>query len=389
MIGNFRFLCGSFVLISLYVLLVTGCSDEAVPSESAAKAPYGPVSRDTIIEYTHERVDGSVLNVSSEVVGDKEIDGKTYWRGRFGDFSSKSSGMEAWLILKDESIVVAGGEFWSQKFLPNPNGDGPSIDVMLSSPVTLNLSPPPGEAQVVNTTGTVNILGQSFQTKVTGSYKMTEQDVAIETDAGTLYGCRRFVFEGSVDNSDILSILGTDKASGEVWYHPRLGFVKAVIHIKDKSDYVFDFVGTHEMGKAKSGVNRIQGMAVLDKLESFELNTYNVNGEFDADKDTHAKMLVEVRFLDEEKAKTNEQPPVELEFGTIFGIFLYELVSSPVSFFHPEENGKGFTYWYAYVDEAAKNQPKNGIAYHVKATVPDYGSKVRITSRIVYSLVSQ
>lgn len=395
MFGTARILRGAVALASLCLLTATGCSDDADssasgPSESAAKAPYGPVSRDTVIDYTRVRSDGSTLEATSEVVGDKEIGGKSYWRGRIGDFGSEPTGVEAWLSWKGDSAVVAGGEFWSQKVLPNPTGDGPSADVVLDSPVTVDLAPPVGEAQPVTASGTVNILGQPVQVEATGSYTMTEQDVAVETAAGTLHGCRRFTFEGSVDNSEILSILGADEASGEAWYHPKLGFVKAVIQVPGKDDYVFDFAGTHEMGKATSGVNHIQGMAVLDTLESFDLNTYDVHGAFDADKDTHAKMLVEARFLDEEKAKTTNQPPVELEFGTVFGVFPHQLVSSPVSIFHPEENGEGFTYWYAYVDQAAKNEPENGIAYHVTATVPDYGSsKVRVTSRIVYSLVSQ
>jgi hypothetical protein len=375
--------------------LLTGCGDDSSDSESgatesAAKAPYGPVSRDTIIQYTRQRADGTTINASSEVVGDKEIGGKSYWRARVGEFEGAApSGMEAWLTLGKDSAVIAGGEFWSQKILPNPNGTEPSATVELDAPVTVNLAPPVGAPQPITTAGTVDILGQPITVEATGSYTLVEKDVSVSTEAGNIYGCSRFTFEGAVDNSEILTLIGADEASGEAWYHPQLGFVRAVLKVSGKDDYVFDFVGTNEMGKATSGVNHIQGMAVLDTLESFQLNTYDVHGQFDADKNTHAKMLVEARFLDEAKAKTSNEPPIVLEFGTVFGVFPHQMVSSPVSFFHPEENGQGFTYWYAYVDEAAKNEAENGIAYHVTATVPDYGSSsVRVTSRILYTLIT-
>jgi hypothetical protein len=131
-------------------------------------------------------------------------------------------------------------------------------------------------------------------------------------------------------------------------------------------------------------------MRVLRTLESFDLSTYDVRGQFDADKDKHAKMLVEVRFMEDEKAKTADRPPIETDIGTVFGVYPHELIASPVSFFHAEENGKGFTFWIAYVDQAAKNESTNGISYHISATVPDYGSSpVRVTSRIVYNLYAQ
>jgi hypothetical protein len=385
----------SAVLALACAPLLSGCSDDASESdsgasESAAKAPYGPVTRDTVIQYTRQRSDGTTIHATSAVVGDKEIGGKSYWRARLGEFDGAApSGMEAWLTLGKDSAVVAGGDFWSRKILPNPSPTEPSATVELDAPVTVDLSPPVGTPQPVTTSGTVNILGQPVAVEATGSYTLVEKDVSVPTEAGNIYGCSRFTFEGAVDSNEILTLIGADQASGEAWYHPKLGFVRAVVKVPGKDDYVFDFVGTNEMGKATSGVNHIHGMAVLNTLESFELNTYDVHGQFDADKNTHAKMLLEARFLEEAKAKTSNEPPIVLEFGTVFGIFPHQMVSSPVSFFHPEENGQGFTYWYAYVDQAAKNEPENGIAYHVTATVPDYGSSpVRVTGRILYTLTT-
>jgi hypothetical protein len=76
-----------------------------------------------------------------------------------------------------------------------------------------------------------------------------------------------------------------------------------------------------------------------------------------------------------------------VEFGTVWGVYPYQLVESPVSLFHPEENGKGYKYWVGYVDQAAKNESSNGIAYHIGVNLPDYvSSPVRVTARILYHL---
>ena len=65
-------------------------------------------------------------------------------------------------------------------------------------------------------------------------------------------------------------------------------------------------------------------------------------------------------------------------------------MASPISLFHPSENGQGFTYWIAYVDQAAKNEAGgNGIAYHAGVTLPDFvSSPMRVSGRIVYHLVT-
>ncbi len=371
---------------------LTGCGDEGpsgASTETAAKAPYGPVSRDTVNQYKRNRSDGTTIEIVSEVVGDKTIAGNAFWRARVGDFNpSAPSGVEAWVVFPTpESAIIAGGDFWSQQILPNPSSTEPSASVELAEPVDVDLNPPVGAAQTLTATATVTLLGQPVEVEFSGSYTMANDDESIQTEAGVLNGCRKFTASGTATNSEILSLLGADQASGDVWYHPRLGVVRAVVRVPGKVDYVFDFLGTTELGRATSGVNRIQGVRVLRTLERFDLNTYDVRGEFDADKDKHAKMLIEARFMDDERAKTSDRPPVETEIGTVFGVFPHQLVASPVSFFHPEENGKGFTFWIAYVDQAAKNEPSNGIAYHVSAMVPDYGSSpVRVTSRVVYTL---
>ena len=118
---------------------------------------------------------------------------------------------------------------------------------------------------------------------------------------------------------------------------------------------------------------------------TFGVDTYDIAGAVDADKTIHARMLIEVRWVDEVKALAELLPPVVLDFGTPMGWFPSELVASPVSLFHPDENGRGFHYGVAYVSQAAKNEPGDGTAYHAKVTLPDYASSaVRVTVRIIY-----
>jgi hypothetical protein len=76
----------------------------------------------------------------------------------------------------------------------------------------------------------------------------------------------------------------------------------------------------------------------------------------DADKDSHAKMLVELRWADDAMAKTDKRPSIDPVFGTDTGMYSATLEQAPVSFLHPEENGKGYVYWYYYV-ESGREEP--------------------------------
>ncbi len=358
-------------------------------SGPAPKSVYGPTSRETVNEYKRNREDGSLLTITSEVVGEIALPTGTFQRTRLGEFSPAApSGIEAWVSFPNpQTLTIAGGEVWSQQTLPSPNPADSSARIELATPITVDLTPALGEPQRLDGEVNVDILGTQVALEITGSFTLVSDDVTVMTGAGALHGCRHYTGSGKAEGNELLALLGADEASGELWQHPNLGFVRAVASVPGRPDYVFDFTGTTEYGRATSGTNRIQGMRVLRTLEKFELSTYDVHGALDADKDTHAKMMIEARYLEEDLARSSNRPPIVTDFGTVFGTFPHFLVESPLSFFHPEENGQGFTYWIGYVDQAAKNEPSNGIVYHVTARVPDYGTNpVRVTSRIVYQL---
>jgi hypothetical protein len=64
------------------------------------------------------------------------------------------------------------------------------------------------------------------------------------------------------------------------------------------------------------------------------------------------------------------------------------LLESPISLLHPEENGKGYKFFWAYVDQAAKNEPgSNGISYKVSVTKPMGAAPIKASARILYNLL--
>jgi hypothetical protein len=135
----------------------------------------------------------------------------------------------------------------------------------------------------------------------------------------------------------------------------------------------------------------IRKNGVVDSSSSFNLDTYDCDGQkIAADKNTHASMLLELRWVDETQAKTDTQPAPKVEFGTTMGYFPNAMAGSPTSIFHPEENGKGFKYWYSYVNQAAKNSPGgNSETYHIKVGAVAGLSPVRVTARIYYKVLPE
>ena len=79
----------------------------------------------------------------------------------------------------------------------------------------------------------------------------------------------------------------------------------------------------------------------------------------------------------------------QVNFGTMGGMYYFphELIESPVSVFFPEENGNGFRYWYAFVDQAAKNQDENGISYTISVDKDASLPELRVTARIAYEIL--
>jgi hypothetical protein len=245
--------------------------------------------------------------------------------------------------------------------------------------VEVDLNPPVGVPQEVPLSATVSFFGAApTLVETTATYTLVSDDETVETPMGTLSGVKLFTGSGSALGQDL---------EGSVWYHPVYGIVAAETDFPDPVGLQGGLQGLLDPGDPDASTGVTQAVqAVGPGNPIFELDTYDISGSFDADKNKHAKMLLELRWQDEAKAKDpSAQPGVYTEFGTVWGTYPHTLVGSPVSFLHPEENGKGYTFWIAYVDQAAKNESQNGIAYHIRVTGGDaLPSPVQVSARIIY-----
>ena len=81
-----------------------------------------------------------------------------------------------------------------------------------------------------------------------------------------------------------------------------------------------------------SGYRTIRKVGVVDSSTSFDLDTYDCDGnQFAADMNTHASMLLELRWVDEDRRKTDMEPTPNVEFGVPMGYFGNTMAESPAA----------------------------------------------------------
>ena len=285
-------------------------------------------------------------------------------------------------------------EWWSTESTPDTitvagGGNGTNKTVNLVSPITVSLSSPVGQSQPISGSATVTTPSFPAGSGVQGSgqYTLVETDASVVTSTGMMYGLSHFQVTGTAQGAPVPSTLQGQPVTGEVYYHPSHGIVSA----SSPELGSLDLTESSDCGSVdSSGYRTIRKVGVVDASSSFDLDTYTCAGnQFDADKNTHAAMLLELRWLDETNAKTDTQPPPTVEFGTSIGYFPNMMTESPKSIFHPEENSQGFKYWYSYVNQAAKNEPgDNSTTYHITVTGNSgLASAVRVTARIHYKVL--
>jgi hypothetical protein len=316
-------------------------------------------------------------------VGTRDIGGRTYGRLQAGSFKTnlQPQGAEAWIEWTADQVIFAGGEVYFPIAGVSEPGE-PLVSGTADEPLVIDLNPPVGVPQTLVLKGSANLgdptsPGNPYEIDTTITYTLEETEVTVETSVGDVSGCSRFT--GSAEAYGMTF-------QGECWYHPELGMVAAHINWPEPNGTTLDLVGIQDYGKSDGTTGLLQAVGVVGPgLPAFRLSSKDTTGEFDADKNKHAKMLLEVRWADEEKARTDTPPAVITQFGTVWGTFPHQLVPSPISIFHPEENGKGYTYWITLVDQAAKNESENGIVYAIEAWAPDYAtSNSRVSARIFY-----
>ncbi|MFH1129762.1 MAG: hypothetical protein V1754_00385 [Pseudomonadota bacterium] len=361
-------------------LAVTGCKNGGGDFD-AENAPYGERTAKTTNTFKLSMPGGTSETISLSIAGQKTIDGTTYNR---------------WTAPVTTNSGTATFEYWTAE--PNPDAiviAGGSKDLtktgVFDTPITLSFNPPVGETQTLSGSGVVTTPTYPGGSTVTGTveYTLDETNVTVDTPAGQIHGVNHYCGNGTIDGDVVPAPFKGQPMTADLYYHPSYGIVAAS---SPEAGFSVGIAESSDCGDVDdSGYRHIRKMGAVDGNTPFELNTYDCAGNnFDADKNTHAAMLLELRWADETQAKGSERPAAypqcNVEFGTIMGIFPSDLTQSSVSILHPEENGKGFQYWYAYVNQAAKNEYGTGpIAYHVRVSCDSFvKSATRATARIYY-----
>jgi hypothetical protein len=361
-------------------------SSDGAPAVADAKLPYPSWNASIANAYVRTLPDGTTARYVTKRVGDVTVAGHPY--GRYAmtrEGGSATTSAEIWMNpTGDAKLTIAGAAYTSET--ATKLGLPASGSVVLDVPVDVDLDAPVGATQTfdVKATGSVSGTTEKATIGATGSYTIVEKGVTVETPTGLVPGVSRVVLEGKVP---LVFGVNAVSARGELWVSKTLGVVKATFDepLAGFGVGVNGSRGWHDLGGGYASVEAVQVIG-SGSATRFELSTTEASGgELDADKETHAQLLLEIRWVDEATAKTDARPYVREELGTLFGYFPEQLVQSSVSFLHPEDNGKGYVFWIAFANEAAKNEPgSNGIAYHAGVTYDPNLSRIRVSSRIVY-----
>lgn len=374
------------------LIIAAGCASSNTSSSSGTTGKdinmdvtYDPPADLSQWFYALKRDDGTTQTITARVAGTKTIGGQTYARLQIGrlptmDKDPSANYIEVWGQPQGTAVVFAGGEIHNGS-MTLPAGT-PDITLTINPPVTVETNLAVGAPQAITATGSLIIGDPATTQPVTGTQSGTVQLVAkgetVETGLGTQTNAAHYTGE--------VTVMG-QKASGELWTVSGTGVVKAVGAWPGLPGAVKGV----SMGLAGTGGVVMDGDHTVASQESvlsagngkFSLDTYDLDGGIYADKNTHANMLLELRWADAEKAKSATPPPVSIEFGTTMGYFPSQQVDSPVSVLHPEENGKGYHFWTSLVNQAAKNEPGGPeTTYHIKATYTGGSDAVRATGQL-------
>ena len=263
-------------------------------------------------------------------------------------------------------------------------------------PQTVRLDPPVGVPQAVSVSDwELAINGTPTTVTIAGTYTLVGANETVETQHGAVSGCRHYRIEGGT--TEIAGLPLPIEGEGEIWVRTGIGIVAGWYELPQfaggarQTFSLESFSASGDAGGGRSVVRRDQLVSATSG--TLDMSTYDVNEEFDADRNVHAKMLVEARWADPERARTDEMPPLSVEFTTIFGYFPHPgLVPMPASILNPHENGNGYRYWFAYVDQAARNEMGDGTSYGIEVRwFGDAGDSdtVRVSALINYRKLAE
>jgi hypothetical protein len=391
-------------------VLVLGMALAACGSGGGGEAPiaadteYGQFSTETTVW----NAQGSVPGISTNKfilasAGPKVVGGVTLQRMKLAyDIPGpekitdpETKGFEVWLTRQDKDDFVIGG--FAEKGV---------ISGTLDAPLSLNIRPPIGVDQTTTVSGTTVTPDDPTpkSATLTAKWQLVSDNATVITDTlGTVTGCRHF--SGTLNASGpgipggLGDLLSQANLKAEAWYHDDLGIVAGGL---PDLGLKLGLAGQEDYGVAGPGWIAAKKVKVLQGTDNeFKLDTYDRKGELDATKYVHNPMYLELRWANEDDAKNHAAPAapmVVIRFADTMGYFFDSysgyvgdagpMVESPVSVFHPEENGKGYKYWYVAGHGADKNLPgADGINYYISVSKDSILPPLRVTARIVYKLV--
>jgi hypothetical protein len=372
--------------LGLFLLsLVPSCGGE--DSFDGAKVPYGPRTPTTRTTSTLSFVEGGLVQGpatarTSGIIGQKVIGGRTYDREANVNVSDPNQGDEYWIRQNADGTVDFAGFDMHSNLVAQVFPQG---SVVFADPIKLTKEPPVGQPQAVALSGTLTPAGSTEQLPVegTGQYTLAGRDAMVATDVGNLWGCNHYTGSLSTATTLVPQALQGVPVAGEMWIHPSFGVVAVSIPslgIQTRMNSTVDCGAVDPSGR-----RTVRKLAIVDVAHGkLELSSGGCAGDLDADRSAPAQMLLELRFEDETLAKTNIEPTNNYRLGSSLGEFLAPLAKSDTSVLHPEENGKGYRYWHAFVSKAATSSP-GGTSYGI-TVMPLANIPVRVSARLSYKV---
>jgi hypothetical protein len=275
-----------------------------------------------------------------------------------------------------------------------PNGTDPAhtypdLSILPNKTMTFDMNPPVNTPQKIQVTGDLVVgdpaIAQNHMTFTNKdvTYTLVDDKASVETPMGVVTNTKKYTVS--------LTYIG-EKITGTIWYKDNLGLVAAMAEsVLLPSKYAYGLKNVQTGGAHGTGTYVVQGVGVVNQTSGlWKLDTYQLKGKFDVDKDQHSYYLLEMRWADPARAQTTEMPPINFAFTTVWGIFPESYstpIQSPVSLFGDED---GYVYWEVFASEGAKNETVNPIAVSITAQWNAYSTvkagDVQVQARIDYPL---
>lgn len=284
-------------------------------------------------------------------------------------------------------------------FKATATGLDQDINIAFDLPAVVDLTEPVGVASKQKVEGLANILfnPEGEHETFTGPFDLTwtilSVDQTVETAIGDLAGCIHAKAELTLHDRSISIYLWFKNNIGIVAIEADLGpllgvqkaqLVQSVATTTGEDGIVLTKTTVLNAENARRTTLVTSECAVFDWAD---------NGSCQADKDLPATILVEVRWADDERAKTDERPEVSAIYGmqqTVIDsedMLAIELFPLPDSILHPEESGRGYRFWVGVGELDAAKTRVNSTTFMVALT--DFGSKLaiddlRVSIKIAY-----